>query len=120
MRNKISKIFFGTCSYIGMLIPNVVTTIWLSLSKYSTTMALLFVLTTIGFIFQTIYFIHDQNLTSFKPDGILIALTVVLIINNVAMNIFKKIYFFAPIYFLTFSIAIITISFSIYLTFFKN
>ena len=54
-QNIFSNIFWGLLEYIGLLIPNIVTTWWLTISSFESALVNLYLLTTFGLVAQTLF-----------------------------------------------------------------
>lgn len=105
------KIFiWGAFDYVGLLIPNLVTTLWLSYSDYSGPLAWLFLITILGFVIQTVTFIHSRNLLTHISDSVLLILAILVLILLLIMQHTLNIHVFLVIYLLFFGLISVVIS----------
>ncbi|MCW6146168.1 MULTISPECIES: hypothetical protein [Lactiplantibacillus] len=101
--NKIAPFFWGACEYVGVLIPNIVTTLWLSYSDYSAQLAWLFLITILGFIAQTLTFVHSKNIFKKISDHTLLILATILLALFVIMQ-YISIHLFLVVYLIFFAL----------------
>jgi hypothetical protein len=78
-QNIFSNIFWGLLEYIGLLIPNIVTTWWLTISSFESALVNLYLLTTFGLVAQTLYFIHEHNLFKYTNTKVILFLSLIVL-----------------------------------------
>lgn len=79
-RNIFPNVFWGLLEYIGLLIPNIVTTWWITISSFEITLSYLYLLTTFGLAAQTLYFFHEHNLFNYINTKILLLLSLTALV----------------------------------------
>lgn len=87
---KVSTFLWNSCSYLGLLIPNIVTTWWLVASNYSQTLSWLYLLTTLGLGLQTLSFMHEHNFLNHVGFKAVLGVSIFSLVLILILNCTKK------------------------------
>lgn len=110
---KIKPFIWNTCEYIGLLIPNVVTSLWISYSKFSEPLGWLYLVTVFGFVIQTLTFAHNKNLFIHFSDSKLLGLSLVLLALLLLIKFISNTQLFVILYLLFFVVISLVIAGSV-------
>lgn len=111
--SSIKPFIWNTCEYIGLLIPNVVTSLWISYSKFSEPLGWLYLITVFGLVIQTLTFAHNKNLLTTFSEFKLLFLSIILLTLLLAMKCITNIQLFVIVYLLFFPVISLIIAGSV-------